>query len=118
MRDDLIANTKFSLGGASCNAFEIRVGKVGVPESEEQPVLIPRSAVYSWQGCRFTNVINQNDIDLYVQDQINDAGQVRIYGYCGYVELDSPAPDPDAPFVSVGEPAVLDLLVEVETDID
>jgi hypothetical protein len=114
--DDLVANTKFSLGGDACNAFEIRVGKVGVSLSDEEPVLIPRSAVYSWQGCRFTNVLNQNDIDLYVTDAVDDQGEVLIYGYCGYVDQDGPMPDADAPFVPVGDP--VGLLLRLDVDVD
>jgi hypothetical protein len=113
--DNLVANTKFSLGGTACNAFEIRVGKV-YSDTNEAPVTIPRSAVYSWQGCRFMNVVNQHDIDLYVTDQANGYGEVLIYGYCGYVDSEGSSPDSEAPFVPVGEPVALRLVVEADVD--
>ncbi|MEN8128886.1 MAG: hypothetical protein ABFS45_01550 [Pseudomonadota bacterium] len=93
-------NTKVSLGGDPCIAFQVWVGPLDGSTAD----LIPRAVgVFSWQQCRFSNVMTQEKIDTYALAYANESDEVMLYGVCGEIDGDSdPAPDQDGTFVPTG----------------
>ena len=112
--DILARNTKISMGGDGCIGFEIWVGPLDGSAAD----MIPRAEVYSWQQCRFSNVMTQNKIDEYALAYAEgDEETVRFWGVCGqFVDPDpdsDPAPEQDGIFVPDGYAT---RVLQVDTD--
>ena len=129
--ENLERNPKVSLGGDACSVFEIWVGPIDdyvtvdgdgnvvidvIAEGPITGVNIPRAEIFTWQQCRFSNVMTEVKIDEYALDYASDEEETQdlvvLWGVCGKVEdpdadpdadiYGDPAPDQDGIFVPTG----------------